>query len=631
MNNSYDVNVDLSDDKKSLKKFYNAVGYANTDYTYTEPTKKMYDYLSSFNNHFQYVRMHNILTSHGKGDYYFLHGMDYGNPENYKSDCVVSMDDNDNISFNWEVVDKVYDILVEHNMRPIVETVYMPYCLQKSQELHFIPKDLNLWYKVLHEFVIHLQNRYGKEEVEKWYFEIWNEPDGEKYWIDDPSTFFAMYDYMEYAVHSVDPLIKVGGPATKQWSKAYEIFTSFLKHCSDGLNFATGKFGTRIDFISVHCKGGHPEFYNPSSDVMFDSLKIYLDILKKFPKYENIEFFNDESDIVWEGNQGINKKSWLNFRNTHYASGFTCKMVNKYCDIVEDIYNVNLSLVVSDNCHLQWERFLFSGNRSQFTPLVKYPSADLLKKPIFNAYVLLSHLGNERLHATCPDKEFGEKFGVLPTIKDNILSIMLWNFEDGIEDDINDRILNITLKDMPFKAKYKLIHYRIDKDHSNSYSIWKLMGRPDKPSVEQIKSIREGENLELYQPVKDIYIDKKVNFKLLMPMHAVSLLLFVPENSEKPEKSTLIKSKVERGINGNLQVFLKWKPNVEDDFLYYRLLRRKEGESEFKIISDNTSLNTSIYIDMDVKAGCCYYYKIISINASMKESNPSDEFKITII
>lgn len=634
------IKVDMKN-KKEFKHFFNAVGYANTDYTYTEPSKRMYDYLSSFNNHFQYMRMHNILTSHGKGDYYLLQeGSDYGNPRDSKAeggvDTVVSMDEDGNLHYDWTVVDRVYDILMENEIRPIVETHRLPTCLRKSPEHHTIPKDYNLWYQLIKEFVNHLQQRYGKNEIEKWYFEIWNEPDNHDYWVEDPATFLAFYDYMVAAVDDVNPNIKVGGPAVKQGEGAKKIYRAFLQHCSKGLNFATGSFGTRVDFISVHCKGGWHNYYNPSTEVMFDSLKEYLEILKELPEYEGIEFINDESDIVWGGNAGIWKESWLNFRNTHYFPGFVCKMVNRYCDIVEDEFGANLSIVDSDNCHLQWERYLFSGNRSQFTPLIEYPSKDIVKKPAFNAYVLLSRLGNQRLTAECNNKYFGRKFGVLPTIKEDNISIMAWNFEDGVEDNVNSREMEIKIdnisqyiKDKPDGARnYKLIHYRIDREHSSSYATWDNLGKPAEPVIKEIKKIREGAGLELYETVKDITLDDQYTLKLDMPMHSVSLIILVPESDGRPAKTSIIKAEVEHGYNQNIQVFLKWKPSPDFDFLKYDIYRRVEGDNDFKLITNDLSIDTATYIDMKVSKGKTYYYKIKTINASNKKSDFSEEIRV---
>ncbi len=636
MQKSIMVTINL-EEKKEFNHFYSAVGYANTDYTYTKPSQRMYDYLSSFHNHFHYMRMHNILTSHGKGDYYLLEdGQDYGNPGHNKReggfDSVVSIGDNGQLDFDWTVVDRVYDILLDNGIRPIVETVYLPTCLRKSSKYHSIPKDYQLWYQLIQEFVKHVQQRYGKEEVEQWYFEIWNEPDNRDYWVENPQTFLALYDYMVAAVDSVNPEIKVGGPAVKQGDGAKEIFHAFLEHCSEGLNYATGKFGTRVDFISVHCKGGWPNHYNPSTEVMFNSVVEYLDILKEYPHFDGIEFMNDESDIVWQGNSGVWKESWLNFRNTHYFPGFVCKMVNRYCDIVEDKYGVNLSIVDSDNCHLQWEKYLYSGNRSQFTPLVSYPSTDIIKKPAFNGYVLLSRLGKQRLAVQCTNDDFSRKFGVLPTMTDDCLSVMVWNFEDGIEDNVNTRKVELSLEKLTDSLKnksFKMVHYRIDSEHSNSYSIWNKNGKPEEPTIEQIKEIREKAGLELYEPVSDVKFTEDFTIVLDMPMHSVSLLLFIPESTEVPTAISFIKAEVEKGYN-NRQVFLKWEPNHDEDFLYYRIYRRGSTEEEYQVISDNKSLNTATYLDMDVATGEEYSYKIITVNASSLESEFSEVVEVVV-
>ncbi|MDI3311841.1 MAG: hypothetical protein QJR05_10515, partial [Thermoanaerobacterium sp.] len=224
----------------------------------------------------------------------------------------------------------------------------------------------------------------------------------------------------------------------------------------------------------------------------------------------------------------------------------------------------------------------------------------------------------------------GRKYGVLPTMQDDVLSIMVWNFEDGMEDDVNDRKIRLTLANVPFKGEYKLIHYRIDKEHSNSYAVWKRMGKPYSPSVEQIRHIREREGLELYGPIENIKMNYNMSFEIDMPMHSVSLLLLVPANGNKPEVPRFIKGVVEEGYNGNPQVFLKWVPSKEKDFLYYKVWRRSENEREYTVISDNTSLNTATYIDMDVEKGKKYYYKIQAINASGMESELSEELMVEI-
>ena len=359
--------IDLNSQTKPFRHFYRASGYANADYTYTPSVRRMYDCLDSYDARPVYMRLHNILSLHGRGDHYIINeGQDYGNPIPDGSgdvDIVVTMEGSE-LKFNWEYVDKVYDIIIAHGMRPIVEAVYMPSAIADKRRPgnYCIPKEFGLWEKVIEQFTRHCVSRYGIEEVREWYFEICNEPDNYPLWNADPSSFFALYDYFEYAVHNVDVNLRAGGPAVKQWEDGINIYRKFLRHCSSGFNYKTGAYGTRLDFISVHSKGGEPSLVGPSMDYMFKPLREFIAIKKEFPEYDKTEFFNDESDIVWEGNKGISSKSWLNFRNTHYAPGFTAKMINTYCSVIEGELNVNLGIVFSDNNHLLWEKSFFSGN-----------------------------------------------------------------------------------------------------------------------------------------------------------------------------------------------------------------------------------------------------------------------------
>ena len=628
------INVDASQIIRPFNHFYRAVGYANVDYTYTRPFRKMYDYLSSFHNHPRYMRLHNILTAHGRGDYYLLHeGSDYGNPRDRTThfDNVVTLDASGKLTFNWDVVNRVYDILVEHNIKPIVETHHVPTCLVRpdsSDFAHEPPQDFRQWGEVIQTFTAHVVDRYGLDEVKQWYFEIWNEPDNSLAFRGDPRLFMALYDYMEHGIHSVDPSLKVGGPATKQAEEAFMIFEAFLKHCAHEPNYVTGQIGTRVDFISVHCKGGRPPHVNcPSTRIMFNSLRDYLDILKAYPEFRGVEFINDESDVVWAGNRGIKDFNWMNFRNTHYFPGFVCKMVNMYCDVVEDEYDANLTIVDSDNCHLQWERYLFSGNRSQFTPLVEYPSTDLITKPAFNAYVMLGRLLDQRLAVRCGTDGFGEKFGVLATSDDESIAFMAWNFEDGMDEEVNARRINVTVANLPFSGDYHLIHYRIDATHSNAYAAWKAIGKPAQPSIEQIKTLREREGLALFEPVKAIHLEGEFSANLDLPMHAVSLLLLVPHNTSPPATPDWIKGEAERGFNGNPQIFLKWRANTEKDFLHYQLWRQQD-DSGFDLLADE--FNIGVFTDMHVSGGSAYTYKLQAVNASGQQSDFSAALRVAV-
>ncbi len=56
MNRSTDravqIAVETDEPSKPLKPFFSVVGYVNVDFTLTAATERMYDYFSSFHNHF---------------------------------------------------------------------------------------------------------------------------------------------------------------------------------------------------------------------------------------------------------------------------------------------------------------------------------------------------------------------------------------------------------------------------------------------------------------------------------------------------------------------------------------------------------------------------------------------------
>ncbi len=631
------VSIDVQGQGKPFPHFFRATGYANADYTYTPPLRRMYDCLSSYAGHPLYMRLHNIFSLHGKGDYYVVNGVsDYGNPiinGSGGADIVVTYDDAGNLKYDWELVDRVYDIIVNHGMHPIVEAVYMPSVIRKSEQDYNMPVNNTVWETVVTAFVRHWVERYGVEEVLNWYFEICNEPEQYSNWNSDPSSFFALYDYFERAVHSVDSRFKVGGPAVQQWDDGHRLFEKFLAHCDSGVNYCSGDYGSRIDFISVHCKGGIPGQVGPSMDFMFNSLREYIAILKRFPRFADTEFFNDESDIVWDGNRGIAYKSWLNFRNTHYAPGFICKMIHTYCSVVQDELGVKLSIVDSDNCHLTWEKSFFSGNRSQFTPLAKAPCTDILRKPMFNAFQLLGRLGDERLPMDVEDSEFGLKYGVLATRTGrSYYAFMVWNFEDGLDSDVNERTIQLKADHLDENSVYDTLHFRIDADHSNAYGQWMSMGRPYPLSAQQISFLREHDGLELYEEPGTCTGRSSFEKSVELPMHAVSLVLLVKRPDHAAPSEGFVGQRpvcqIEQSVLDAPQVYISWKYSDRKDLVGYRLYRGLAGEPY--TLMNTKPLAGSYYVDSAVEPKRTYSYVVSALYADGSESPRSLAGEITI-
>ena len=108
----------------------------------------------------------------------------------------------------------------------------------------------------MHAWVAHCVERYGRAEVEQWYWQVWNEANI-GYWQGTPEEFHKLHDYAIEGVRRALPTARVGGPDTAGHGGPF--MRAFLEHVLRGTNYATGRIGTPLDFVSFHAKG-QPSF-----------------------------------------------------------------------------------------------------------------------------------------------------------------------------------------------------------------------------------------------------------------------------------------------------------------------------------------------------------------------------------
>ena len=108
------------------------------------------------------------------------------------------------------------------------------------------------WGELIYQWVKHCVERYGKEEVESWYWEIWNEPNI-PYWNGTQTQYFTLYDYAVDGILRALPSATVGGPEVAGGPDG-DWLGLFLDHTINGQNNATGEKGAPLNFISFHAK-----------------------------------------------------------------------------------------------------------------------------------------------------------------------------------------------------------------------------------------------------------------------------------------------------------------------------------------------------------------------------------------
>ena len=149
--------------------------------------------------------------------YVRFHGLFHGDMFVYREvDGVVAP------SFHY--VDLLFDAILAAGMRPFVEFGFSPPELARETATVFWwgangapPTDYAKWAALVRATVEHWVARYGIEEVRAWYFEVWNEPNLGPFFRGTRSEYFELYRVSAEAVKSVDPGLRIGGPATSNF------------------------------------------------------------------------------------------------------------------------------------------------------------------------------------------------------------------------------------------------------------------------------------------------------------------------------------------------------------------------------------------------------------------------------
>ncbi|TCK74287.1 xylan 1,4-beta-xylosidase [Acidipila rosea] len=408
---------------------------------------------------FQYVRFHAILDD---------------------ENGVYSEDPQGNPVYNFSYVDQIYDGLLQNGIRPFVEISFMPKLLAKRLDYHAFwykqivspPKDYAKWDALMTAFAKHLVDRYGIEEVSKWYFEVWNEPNID-FWTGRPAqqTYFELYDNTARALKAVNPRIRVGGPATAQaaWVDA------MIAHATQN--------HVPLDFVSTHVYGN-----DVSKDVFGDNRPIA-------PHQMVCAAVKKVHDQIKASAQPNMPLIWSEFNATYMNESA----------ITDSTYMGPWMANTIRECNGMTEMMSYWTFSDVFEEqgVIKTPfyggygliAERGIPKPAFNDFALLHRLGTELLPVSSDD--------VLVTRrKDGALVLAAWNL---VEPGVTAPPKTITLTLVGVKGGASASIARVDAAHGDTLDAWKSMGSPKDPSEKQIAALRKVGQLGAPEivPVKD--------------------------------------------------------------------------------------------------------------------------------
>ena len=532
---SPEIRVDLKQEIAPMTPVWAWFGYDEPNYTYMKDGKKLLTELAALSPFPVYVRTHSLLVS-GDGKA----ALKWGSTNAYTEDS------NGNPIYNWKIIDSIFDTYISRGMKPLAQIGFMPEALSTHPAPYrhywkpgdpytdiitgwaYPPKDYDKWRKLVYEWVRHSVERYGQKEVESWYWEVWNEPNGH-YWKGTREEFFKMYDYAADGLKKALPTAKIGGIniAGTRGKGAQEWTNDFIKHCISGVNYATGKTGSPMDAILFHAKGW-PKLADGAVRMdmapQLNDIQTGFKLTMSYPETKNLPIIIGESDPEGCAACGMATNPENAYRNgTMYSSYTAASFARKY--ILADQTKANFIGAVSWSFEFEDQPW-FYGFRDLATNGVD--------KPVLNVFRMFGMMSGKRLNVTSnrmyPIEEIlkssvrGDQsdIGALASKDKKSAAIMVWNYHDvdktGLSENVNVAIENIPLK------KVNLTIYMIDKENSNSYEEWKKMGSPQNPTPQQILILEKSGKLKSISTQKKKIVDNKTIVQLKMERQAVALI-----------------------------------------------------------------------------------------------------------
>ncbi len=409
---------------------------------------------------FKYIRMHGLLT-----DDMAVYGIDAQGKEQY----------------NFQYIDTLYDYLLSIGVKPFVELGFMPNAMASGNKTIFWwrgnvtpPRSYEKWGELVKKLTEHWTERYGKDEVATWYFEVWNEPNLDGFWAGTQAEYFKLYDYAARAVKSVDSRYKVGGPATAGAAWVPEM----IAHCAENK--------VPLDFISTHTYGVGEGF------------------LDEFGTKGTV-LIKDEGAIsndAWRNRKEIAASAMpnLELHYTEWSSSYTP------ADPTHDSYHQAAYIL---------QKLKQVGGAAQsmsywvFTDVFEEPGPRFeafhggfglmntqgIKKPAYFAYQFLNNLASTEL-------KNNDKKSIATTDDKGNVQVLLWDYTHTLPDGINNQ--QYFIKDLPpagkgkvqvnmgglKKGAYTLTISQVGYKQNDAYTGYIKMGSPKQLTRDQVASLK---------------------------------------------------------------------------------------------------------------------------------------------
>jgi xylan 1,4-beta-xylosidase len=397
-------------------------------------------------------------------------------------------------------VDVVYDFLLSIGVRPIVELSFMPGVLANcwpwnttapapncQYVMHYDgivqpPQRFADWRNLTNAFASHLVERYGRNEVRKWHFEVWNELWGMPY-ADD---YLSLYEHAYQGIKAVDSELQIGGPATMQCQYVGE----FVQDT-----------GGAFDFVSTHLYPTDPNCSWPAPG--YNDIDCFANTIKaaraKAPATK--PFF------MTEYNAGLFDAEML---YSSYAAAFVFRNLPQLHGVI-DVWSY---WTFTD---------IFEENGMHSAPFGGFnygiQTVQGIKKPVYRAFEMLRDAGDFLLPvAVTTSVAPGNPNATVTAFATNslhrgIVSVYISNFAPLLFPIQAEYVtVNLTSSVACTEAFMQTANVTlVDKDHGNPHQVFVELGSPAYPTKEEMDVLRRAS-----EPARSVvFIDSMGNSCLI--------------------------------------------------------------------------------------------------------------------
>ncbi len=386
--------------------------------------------------------------------------------------------------FNFQYIDILFDSLLDIGIRPVVELGLMPGELRSGDNTVFWwkmyntpPKDIEEWGQVVEALVRHVTARYGKAEIDKWFFEVWNEPDLDSFFRSDDrmNDYFKIYESSARAVKRVDGDYKVGGPATAglRW------IPEFIAFCREK--------SVPLDFISGHyyCLKGDFDADGKVRLVMNDHnyLSGMINKTGKQCHSEGYPLYMTEWSASYSSRDPVH--------DSYFSAPFILEII-KRCEGNADMLSYWVYTDIFEEVGI---------GQTPFHGGFGLINTQSLKKPAFHSFRMLTELGDDEL--ACDDRS------AYVCRKDNEVEVLFWNSVILRQDAPNsefftrplpsEKLEDVTVSLSGFEANktYELSVETVGYKMGDVYNAYLDMGLTDTPTREETAVLKEASKPKL--------------------------------------------------------------------------------------------------------------------------------------